>query len=500
MAKKVFTDESLSTFVDEIKAYADEAVSTKANASHTHTIANITNLQSTLDGKAASSHTHTVANISDLTATAAELNYMDGVTSSVQTQLDGKAASSHNHAASNITSGTLSSDRLPTVPVAKGGTGATTAAAALTNLGITATAAELNKMDGITATTAELNYVDGVTSSIQTQLDAKQATITGGATTITSSNLTASRALVSDSSGKVAVSAVTSTELGYLDGVTSNVQTQLDGKSSTSHTHSAATTSANGFMSAADKTKLDGIVEATQSTAGLLSAEDKMQLDYGGIPIVTTAGTGAAYTATVDGINALTVGTKITIVPHTVSTATQPTLNVNSLGAKAIRQPITYNTSATSVGPIAAWLVANKPVTVQYNGTYWTTIDIPRPSAQYLYGAVPIANGGTGATDAATALSNLGAATPPSSKQVTLSASGWDSSALTQTVTCSGILADETAQVITVAPASSSMTAVIESGAYCSAQGADSLTFTCTTVPTAALVFNVSWQACNYIS
>lgn len=59
-------------------------------------------------------------------------------------------------------------------------------------------------------------------------VDGKQASITGGATTITSSNLTASRALVSTSAGKVGVSAVTSTELGYLDGVTSNVQTQIN--------------------------------------------------------------------------------------------------------------------------------------------------------------------------------------------------------------------------------------------------------------------------------
>ena len=101
--------------------------------------------------------------------------------------------------------------------------------------GVTATAAELNVLDGITATTAELNYVDGVTSNIQTQLNAKQASITGAATTITGSNLTASRALVSDGNGKVAVSAVTSTELGYLDGVTSAIQTQLDGKAATSH-------------------------------------------------------------------------------------------------------------------------------------------------------------------------------------------------------------------------------------------------------------------------
>jgi len=41
-------------------------------------------------------------------------------------------------------------------------------------------------------------------------------------------NLTASRALVSDGSGDVSVSDVTATEIGYLDGVTSNIQTQID--------------------------------------------------------------------------------------------------------------------------------------------------------------------------------------------------------------------------------------------------------------------------------
>ena len=47
----------------------------------------------------------------------------------------GAAAASHNHSAADITSGTLGSARLPTVPVSKGGTGATTAAAARANLG-----------------------------------------------------------------------------------------------------------------------------------------------------------------------------------------------------------------------------------------------------------------------------------------------------------------------------------------------------------------------------
>lgn len=79
-------------------------------------------------------------------------------------------------------------------------------------------------------TATEIGYVNGVTSPIQTQLNGKQATITGGATTITGNNLTANRALLSDTNGKVAVSAVTNTELGYLSGATSALQTQINGK------------------------------------------------------------------------------------------------------------------------------------------------------------------------------------------------------------------------------------------------------------------------------
>jgi hypothetical protein len=44
-------------------------------------------------------------------------------------------------------------------------------------------------------------------------------------------DLTASRLLVSDGNGDVSISAVTSTEAGYLDGVTSAIQTQMDTKS-----------------------------------------------------------------------------------------------------------------------------------------------------------------------------------------------------------------------------------------------------------------------------
>ena len=49
-------------------------------------------------------------------------------------------------------------------------------------------------------------------------------------------DLTASRALVSDSNGDVSVSAVTSTEIGYLDGVSSAIQTQIDANTTLANT------------------------------------------------------------------------------------------------------------------------------------------------------------------------------------------------------------------------------------------------------------------------
>lgn len=106
----------------------------------------------------------------------------------------------------------------------------------------TISAAETQEVELVTLTKADvgLGNVDNtsdankpISTATQTALNGKQATITGGASTITTSNLTANRALVSDASGKVAVSEVTSTELSYLDGVTSNIQTQLNGKLST---------------------------------------------------------------------------------------------------------------------------------------------------------------------------------------------------------------------------------------------------------------------------
>ena len=85
-------------------------------------------------------------------------------------------------------------------------------------------------------------------------------------------------------------------------------------------------------------------------------------------------------------------------------------------------------------------------------------------------------------------------AAAPKSVTVTLAAASWDSTAKTQTVTVTGVKASEAAQMITPTPALASQTAYYDAGILCTGQAADSLTFTCKTVPTADLTVYVVIQ------
>ena len=133
----------------------------------------------------ATSSSATELNILDgVTATTAEINILDGVTATTAeiNILDGVTATA---AEINILDGVTS----------------TTAELNILD-GVTSTAAELNILDGVTSTAAELNVLDGYTGSVTelNYLDTLHAT------------------------------GVTATEFDYLDGVTSNIQTQLDAK------------------------------------------------------------------------------------------------------------------------------------------------------------------------------------------------------------------------------------------------------------------------------
>ena len=209
------------------------------------------------DGKLASGID--AAKLADGSVSNAEFQYLNGVSSAIQTQLDGKV--DENAAITGATKTKITYDAKGLVTA-----GADLSASDLPT-GIDAT-----KIADGTVTNAEFQYLGSVTSDIQTQLNLKQATITGAATTIDTEDLTASRALASDGSGKVAVSSVTSTELGYLSGVTSAVQTQVDTKTAKLITTNRQTASYTLVLSDADKLVEMNVGSANNLTVPLNSS------------------------------------------------------------------------------------------------------------------------------------------------------------------------------------------------------------------------------------
>lgn len=124
------------------------------------------------------------------------------------------------------------------------------------------------------AAQGDITALKGNVTTLTTALQFKQDNIVGAASSITDDNLAANRALMSDGNGKVAVSSVTNTELSYLDGVTSAVQTQLNGKYSAANPPPYPVTSVNGKTG-------DVTIEAGGGTTIVLSSSQPSGLKAG---------------------------------------------------------------------------------------------------------------------------------------------------------------------------------------------------------------------------
>ncbi len=150
------------------------------------------------------------------------------------------------------------------------------------------TQAEVQILDGATLTTTELNYVDGVTSAIQTQINGKQASAT---------DLTTLSSMQSGAAAELA--SLTSTELDILDGatVTTNEVNILDGVTSTT----AELNILDGVTATtAELNKLDGVT-VTPSDINSVTAKQPLDSD-----LTTLAGMQAGTASILAGSTALT--------------------------------------------------------------------------------------------------------------------------------------------------------------------------------------------------
>ena len=156
------------------------------------------------------------------------------------------------------------------------------------------------------------------------------------------------------------------------------------------------------------------------------------------------------------------------------------TLNINSTGSKSIY----YNGSATSSSNILLWDVGEY-LTFLYNGSNYTLIaktHIPVASTTQL-GTVMI-------DGESIVIKNNKISTPGQvsvmPETITIAPSEWSNGTCTKSITS---LMDNSTVFVTYAPESAAD--YLAANIYCSAQGADTLTFSCTTTPSVSVKINV---------
>jgi hypothetical protein len=135
----------------------------------------------------------------------------------------------------------------------------------------------------------EIGYLDGVTSAVQTQIDSKLAISTAASTyaPLVSPTFTGTVVLPSTTS----IGGVDATEIVYLDGVTSNVQTQLDGKAALASPAFTGTPTAPTAVSGTNTTQV-----ATTAFVQQVALNNQLPLQTGNTgKYLTTDGSNASW-------------------------------------------------------------------------------------------------------------------------------------------------------------------------------------------------------------
>lgn len=170
----------------------------------------------------------------------------------------------------------------------------------------------------------------------------------------------------------------------------------------------------------------------------------------------------------------------------------------SDLGSLAFKSTVAKSDLAsdvqTSLGKADSAL-QSAPVTSVNGKTGAVTVSVPTvPSTTNI-----LKGDGSGGLVAATRETDY--ASPAIARKVTLTVAGWNSSTKQQTVACAGVLADITKQELRPNPVDTSYESAWNTcGIQAVAQGADSVTFQCSDIPTTAVEIFVVICAVNYQS
>ena len=165
-----------------------------------------------------------------------------------------------------------------------------------------------------TVSATELGYLDGVTSAIQTQINTKQAVVSG----------------------------VNDTEIGYLDGVTSGIQTQLNAKAP-----SSTAVTLTGTETLTNKTISSGVLSGTLTAGGSVGTAGQ---------VLSSTGTGVQYITP-------SSGALVLIASGTVSGSTQ--LNIDNVFSSTYDfYKVTIELKNTNSNSLSMrWLTSGTPLT-----------------------------------------------------------------------------------------------------------------------------------------
>ena len=135
------------------------------------------------------------------------------------------------------------------------------------------------------------------------------------------------------------------------------------------------------------------------STPVQLFGVTKNMINAGASVVEATSSDGETYSATVPGITELYAGLEIIIIPQLESTSETITLDVNGLGAKNVRLPLSSNTTTLVMPENPNYYTAGRPVKLRYDAMWlnkgaWVVAERQRTSGNDMYGSVPVQNGG----------------------------------------------------------------------------------------------------------